>query len=449
MNLRPAIFSRLGPDAPSLVPPGTQPRIRTLQLPSHPGPAKTSLQSKTWADLQTKALKAERIRYLLHEFRVRDEHDSDELVGAAEASANKIVFTWALPSELFAPTADHLPGLACWFRPSPLPIRSHHVLRKAETTPWAVTGASSALQCLPSLWLYGATLLVCVVPPCTYAWPCAARAWARPVRRWGLCWDCYVRRQQPFWCGSAKWWCSWCSWSYCICIWGGDRAVAPFVPPATLQLPNAMLQPVMFAYYTRYGAWMHTTRECHGLRNAQRIFGLPLDMLFRARPDLRPCMLCGSPIELMLQRIATLPHHPLLAFDLPLGDSDENDEPNEHGPEPEPDGGSWSWAVMLMMMRRGHCRIPISQCPYVCTMNDCLDRLLHSRHQRLMFGWRGLILRTGFVPVICGRAADLPLETAELEFVTFASCRVVFKDTPKLASWKDLLVKWHRHAWSP
>ena len=51
-------------------------------------------------------------------------------------------------------------------------------------------------------------------------------------------------------------------------------------------------------------------------------------------------MLCGSPIELILQRIATLPHHPLLAFDLPLGDSDENDEPNEHGPEPEPDGGS-------------------------------------------------------------------------------------------------------------
>ena len=57
-------------------------RSHQLRLSAVPGP-------ENLADLQTKALKADRIRYLLHGFKVRDEANSDELVGVAEATANK------------------------------------------------------------------------------------------------------------------------------------------------------------------------------------------------------------------------------------------------------------------------------------------------------------------------------------------------------------------------
>ena len=57
-------------------------RSHQLRLSAVPGP-------ENLADLQTKALKADRIRYLLHGFKVRDEANSDELVGVAEATANE------------------------------------------------------------------------------------------------------------------------------------------------------------------------------------------------------------------------------------------------------------------------------------------------------------------------------------------------------------------------
>ena len=57
-------------------------RSHQLRLSAVPGP-------ENLADLQTKALKADRIRYLLHGFKVRDEANADELVGVAEATANE------------------------------------------------------------------------------------------------------------------------------------------------------------------------------------------------------------------------------------------------------------------------------------------------------------------------------------------------------------------------
>ena len=283
-------------------------RSHQLRLSAVPGP-------ENLADLQTKALKADRIRYLLHGFKVRDEANSDELVGVAEATANEDRF--AISAAVRAVRSYRGPASKLSLLLQALTIVDSFTACVAQGREDTLSGygllgfAVFAIFCM-IMWI---VLRFCRAPVLADETQPELEPDVSDHGGDSSSESSDVRDATA--AGSND-----VPVTAIVPVTTPVPKQAPVLPPATVTVrhdPNDL-----FVYYTRYGECMHSLRDCRGLRSAKRIFGDPLHVVLRVRPGLRPCMFCGGPIYTVLERLRAPPR--VAVFELPLGEPEPDDQ---------------------------------------------------------------------------------------------------------------------------